>query len=79
MRSLIGARPGLRTVTGAPTGKEEIMFKQTQSKSRFLAMLLALIMCLGMMPGTAWGQLLGECEHRGWRSGMVCPIQITGA
>lgn len=32
------------------------MFKQTQSKSHLLAMLLALVMCLSVMPGTAWAE-----------------------
>ena len=41
------------------------MFKQTQSKSRFLAMLLALVMCLGMMPGTAWAADLANISIRG--------------
>ncbi len=33
--------------------RRKLMFKQTKTKSRILAMLLALVMCLGVMPGMA--------------------------
>ena len=55
------------------------MFKQTQSKSRFLAMLLALVMCLGMMPGTAWASFSGNVNTGVGDLVQTCPVVITDA
>lgn len=55
------------------------MFKQTRTRSRLLAILLALVLCLGTLPGTAWASTAWDVSTGVGELVQLCPVVITDA